>query len=113
MRKHGYPHEPCPTGLSTPTPSPANAYQLSGSSLVVGLLGIVELCPLLVTAFLGGALADARDRRRMLLLTDTPSMAANGSDTHGAQAGGRVNQILSLTSWTFATPTSSTLTPVG
>ncbi len=49
---------------------PYQAYQLSGSSLVVGLLGIAELCPLLVTAFLGGALADARDRRRMLLLTE-------------------------------------------
>src|SRR3954454_755839 len=49
---------------------PYQAYQLSGSSLVVGLLGVAELCPLLVTAFLGGALADARDRRRMLLLTE-------------------------------------------
>jgi MFS family permease len=49
---------------------PYQAYQLSSSSLVVGLLGLAELCPLLVTAFLGGALADARDRRRMLLLTE-------------------------------------------
>ena len=49
---------------------PYQAYQLSGSSLVVGLLGLAELCPLLVAAFLGGALADARDRRRMLLLTE-------------------------------------------
>jgi hypothetical protein len=31
---------------------PYQAYQLSGSSLVVGLLGLAELCPLLVTAFL-------------------------------------------------------------
>src|SRR3954470_10626903 len=49
---------------------PYQAYELSGSSLVGGLLGVDELCPLLVTAFLGGALADARDRRRMLLLTE-------------------------------------------
>ena len=49
---------------------PYQAYQLSGSSLVVGLLGLAELCPLLVAAFLGGALADARDRRRMLPLTE-------------------------------------------
>jgi MFS family permease len=49
---------------------PYQAYQLSGSSLVVGLLGIAELCPLLVAAFVGGALADARDRRRMLQLTE-------------------------------------------
>ena len=49
---------------------PYQAYQLSHSSLVVGLLGLAELCPLLIAAFLGGALADARDRRRMLQLTE-------------------------------------------
>jgi MFS family permease len=49
---------------------PYQAYELSGSSLVVGLLGLAELVPLLVAAFLGGALADARDRRRMLQLTE-------------------------------------------
>jgi hypothetical protein len=37
---------------------PYQAYQLSGSSLVVGLLSLAELGPLLVTAFVGGALAD-------------------------------------------------------
>jgi MFS family permease len=57
---------------------PYQTYQLSGSSLVVGLLGIAELCPLLVTAFLGGALADARDRRRMLLLTELSLALASG-----------------------------------
>jgi hypothetical protein len=38
---------------------PFQAYQLSGSSLVVGLLGLAELAPLLAAAFIGGALADA------------------------------------------------------
>ncbi len=56
---------------------PYQAYQLSGSSLVVGLLGLAELCPLLVAAFVGGALADARDRRRMLLLTELSFAAAS------------------------------------
>src|SRR5918998_1215484 len=50
---------------------PFQVYELTGSTLVVGLLGIVELVPLLVTALLGGALADAHDRRRMVLLADT------------------------------------------
>ena len=49
---------------------PYQAYELTGSSLVVGLLGLAELAPLLVTAFLGGALADAIDRRRLVLLTE-------------------------------------------
>ena len=48
---------------------PYQAYRLSHSSLIVGLLSLAELIPLLVTAFIGGALADAVDRRRMLRLT--------------------------------------------
>ena len=54
---------------------PFQAYELTGSSLVVGLLGAAELVPLLVTAFLGGALADALDRRRLVLLTELSLMA--------------------------------------
>ena len=34
------------------------------------MLGLVELLPLLVTAFVGGALADAVDRRRMVIFTE-------------------------------------------
>jgi MFS family permease len=49
---------------------PYQAYQLSHSSLVVGLLGAAELAPLLVMALLGGALADAVDRRRLLQLAE-------------------------------------------
>ena len=57
---------------------PFQAYHLTGSSLVVGLLGLAELAPLLVTAFLGGALADAIDRRRLVLLTELSLMATHG-----------------------------------
>jgi len=49
---------------------PYQAYQLSGSSLVVGLLSLAELGPLLVTAFVGGALADAFDRRRLVQIAE-------------------------------------------
>jgi len=45
---------------------PYQVYHLTGSSLAVGLLSLAALIPLLVTAFIGGALADAVDRRRML-----------------------------------------------
>ena len=38
--------------------------------MAVGMLGLAELGPLLATAFVGGALADAVDRRRMILITD-------------------------------------------
>jgi MFS family permease len=49
---------------------PYQAYALSGSSLVVGLLSLAELGPLLVTAFVGGALADAFDRRRLVQMAE-------------------------------------------
>ncbi len=49
---------------------PFQVYTLTKSSLAVGLLGLAELLPLLLTAFLGGALADAVDRRRLVLLTE-------------------------------------------
>jgi MFS family permease len=45
-------------------------YQVTHSSLSVGLLGLAELVPLLLTAFVGGALADSVDRRRMVIVTD-------------------------------------------
>jgi MFS family permease len=49
---------------------PYQVYRLTGSSLAVGLLGLTELGPLLLTAFVGGALADAVDRRKMVLWTE-------------------------------------------
>jgi MFS family permease len=49
---------------------PYQMWTLTGSSLAVGMLGLVELVPLLVTAFVGGALADTVDRRKMVLWTD-------------------------------------------
>jgi hypothetical protein len=46
---------------------PYQLYQLTGSSLAVGLLGTVQLVPLLLSALWGGAYADAMDRRRLLI----------------------------------------------
>ncbi|MGH2850026.1 MAG: MFS transporter [Solirubrobacteraceae bacterium] len=49
---------------------PFQAYHLTHSTLVVGLLSLAEFVPLLVTAFVGGGLADAVDRRRLILLCE-------------------------------------------
>ncbi len=49
---------------------PYQAYDLTGSSLVVGLIAAAELPPILITAFLGGALADAFDRRRLVQIAE-------------------------------------------
>ncbi len=49
---------------------PYQAYRLTHSSLTVGLLSLAELGPLVIVAFLGGALADAVDRRWMVRWTE-------------------------------------------
>ena len=54
------------------------AYALTHSTLVVGLTGLVQLVPLLGGALLGGTLADAMDRRRVLVITQFAMAAASG-----------------------------------
>src|SRR5882762_4534050 len=53
---------------------PYQVYQLSHSVLLVGLLGLAELAALIGFAMLGGALADAADRRNMVLLSEAGLM---------------------------------------
>lgn len=48
---------------------PYQVFVLTGSSLLVGLVSLVQLGPLLLTSVVGGAVADAVDRRRLLLAT--------------------------------------------
>jgi MFS family permease len=57
---------------------PYQAYVLTRSPLAVGLFGVVQLVPLLALAFVGGALADAIDRRRMVQLTELALAALSG-----------------------------------
>jgi MFS family permease len=53
---------------------PFQFYRLTHSSLQVGLLGVAELVPLLATALIGGAVADAFDRRRTALMTEVAAV---------------------------------------
>jgi MFS family permease len=53
------------------------AYRLSHSTLVVGLIGLGQLLPLLAGAIWGGALADAVDRRTVLIITQLAMAAAS------------------------------------
>ena len=48
---------------------PWQLYPLTGSNPAVGLLGAVELVPLVVFGLWGGALADHADRRAVLVAT--------------------------------------------
>lgn len=49
---------------------PWQMYQLTKSTLYVGLLGVAEFGPMLLLSFVGGALADAVDRRKLILLAE-------------------------------------------
>ena len=49
---------------------PFQVKELTDSYVAVGALGLVELVPLIVFGLWGGALADAIDRRRMVVLTE-------------------------------------------
>ncbi len=49
---------------------PYQVFKLTDSSLAVGLVGVVQMVAILALAFLGGALADAADRRRLVRLAE-------------------------------------------
>src|SRR5207237_689120 len=49
---------------------PWQMYQLTRSSFYVGMLGVAEFVPMFVLAFVGGALADAFDRQRLVILME-------------------------------------------
>jgi MFS family permease len=56
---------------------PFQVYQLTDSPLAVGLIGLAQFVPLVVFSLLGGAIADAWDRRRLLLISQAGSMVAS------------------------------------
>jgi len=73
---------------------PYQVYKLTGSTALVGLLGLASLVPLLIVPLIGGAIADALDRRTVLLRTEVgmalitglflPQFAAAASASVGA-----------------------------
>src|SRR5215831_10076183 len=65
-------------------------YDLTHSTLMVGLISVVQLVPLLAGALWGGTLADAVDRRKVLVLTQVgmatavSGLVVNASLSHPA-----------------------------
>lgn len=49
---------------------PYQVYQLTGSTLAVGLLGLVQAVPMVIAGLYSGALADRFDRRRVMLASE-------------------------------------------
>jgi MFS family permease len=54
---------------------PYQVYRQTGSSLDVGLIGLAALGPLLLGSLTAGAIADAFDRRRLLIVSQLASVA--------------------------------------
>ncbi|HEV2889830.1 MAG TPA: MFS transporter [Frankiaceae bacterium] len=57
---------------------PAQVYLMTRSSLLVGLVSIAALVPLVVFGLIGGSIADAMDRRRLLLITSSSLAVVSG-----------------------------------
>jgi MFS family permease len=65
-------------GAITEVAVPYQVYHLTGSTALVGLLGLASLVPLLVVPLVGGAIADALDRRTVVFLTEIGMAALSG-----------------------------------
>lgn len=71
---------------------PWQIYQLTHSSLMVGLLSLVQLLPLLITALLGGVFADRYNRRKLVILSECilmigcAALVGNAYQTHSSLA---------------------------
>ena len=81
---------------------PYQMYRLTGSTFSVGLLGLVELVPLLATAFIGGALADAVDRRRIAIVADVALGAGSAALAIIATRGGSASLLYVVAAWMSA-----------
>src|ERR687893_2976886 len=95
---------------------PFQLYELTDSTLLLGLLGIAALVPLLLVPIYGGAVADAVDRRRMLLLSDVALMLVTVGLLVNVLVGARVwvlfvAEALGTAAYSFQRPARNALTP--
>ncbi len=66
------------SGLTT-VAVPYQLYSLTGSSLQVGLASLAQLVPLIACSFVGGAIVDTYDRRRVLLVAEVALAACSAA----------------------------------
>lgn len=64
-----------------------HVFDLSGSAFLLGLVGLVQFVPTLALTLVGGAVADAFDRRRVMRLAQLP-LLATGATLYAASADG-------------------------
>src|ERR1035437_7339611 len=63
---------------------PYQVYQLTHSPALVGLLGLVQVVPLITVSVVGGTLADQHDRRTLLLITQSALLVCSALLAWGA-----------------------------
>lgn len=56
-----------------------HVYALTGDPVALGLVGLVRIAPIIILSLLGGVVADALDRRRLMLWTQSVMLACAGS----------------------------------
>src|SRR5580692_4207717 len=66
---------------------PYQVYQLTHSSLYVGLVSVTQLFPLIAGSLLGGSIVDAMDRRRLLMLAQVLMAACSAGLALNADLG--------------------------
>ena len=96
---------------------PFQVYELTGSTALVGLLGLASLVPLLFVPLVGGAFADALDRRTVVLVTETGLAAVsvlfllNALLPHPRVWALFVLQALAVAVYSFGRPALASLAP--
>ena len=96
---------------------PYQVYQLTGSTLAVGLVALCDLIPLATLAIVGGAIADSVDRRRLLLLTEiglvvvTAGLAVNAALPEPHLWPLYVIAFVATSLWAIGSPALRSLTP--
>jgi MFS family permease len=96
---------------------PLQVYALTRSNLAVGLLGLVTFVPIASLSLLGGAVADAVDRRRLLLLAEGGSLLCSVALTLQAAAGNThvsvlyLLQFLAAATFAVSAPTRGAILP--
>jgi MFS family permease len=71
-------------------------YDLTRSSFAVGAIGLAQIVPILIVGMLGGPLADASDRRKLMLVTSVLLAAVSAGLAVQAFAGLRMLWLLYL-----------------
>ena len=91
-------------------------WQLTGSVVWTGMVGLARVVPMLVAALVGGQLADSRDRRRLVMATRSGQIVTAALLTADSATGGQLWAVLLLVGvqsglGTVGAPASKTFVP--